>query len=409
MRAERVGGLQSERDRLEATETLGRAFNDPGGMERHVQRSLWQGVMYNPEHTRVAIAGGRVAAAVVMAPRMIRFGPVKVPAMTIGPVGTHDHYRKKGYAAAAMNDASRYMKENGVLLAYLGGIENFYYRFGYYPCLTPSSVKFQRKAARKEALPGSLRAMTRKDIPAVSELYAEATSDRVCAAARDRKLWQWLLGPGGRSWLFQKPKLILDRRRRLCGYLTLRPRTDFAISEIVVRQDEASCRATLGALVREMRRRELKELSFRVPWDDHMAVFLRQFVPAEFTIWSNPTGGQLMKVVDFVALMKRLQPLFGLRWKSASTALPSTSFRFECELGAVQVGLTRRQVAIGPARSGGQEVRVPQRWLSGLLTGHYVPQDVASRKGAHIPSALKPSMDVLFPKKWAFIYQGDNY
>jgi len=405
---QRVSGLQGPKDRREVMDALARAFTDPCFMERHLGRGLWTGDVFDPEHTRVVVAGGKVVAGVVMGPRMMRFGPVAVPAMTIGPVGTHDHHRKRGYAATAMNDASRYMKDNGFLLAYLGGIEHFYYRFGYYPCLARSSVSFNRDAAKKEARPGRLRAMRTSDIPAVRRLYDRATANRICAAARDTMLWRWLLGSGGRTWLFPKAKVILDARGKLCGYLTLNERRNFGIKELVVRQDEAACRAAVGALVSLARRHEVKDVGFPMAWDDAFAVFLRQFVPAEFKAHSNPTGSQLMKIVDFPALMHRLQPLFAERRKAAGAALAPVSFRIESEIGAVGIDVTRGSVRIG-APKGRRRVRVPGRWLSGLLTGYYGPGEVAARKGAVIPRSLVPAMDTLFPRGWPFIYQGDNY
>jgi hypothetical protein len=54
-------------------------------------------------------------------------------------------------------------------------------------------------------------------------------------------------------------------------------------------------------------------------------------------------------------------------------------------------------------------VRIPQRWLSGLLTGYHAVRDIARRKDAAVPARLMPVMEVLFPTGWPFVYQGDNY
>ncbi len=405
---DRVGPMLNRRERLEAIELFGRAFSDVTRMEGHVSRSLYKAPIFRPEHTRVAIADGRVAAGVVMGPRMVRFGPVKVPAMTIGPVGTHDAFRKRGLAAAAMDDASAYMAENGYLIAYLQGIPDFYYRFGYYPFMAPCLVTFHRDAARKEALPGRLRAMRRKDLPAVRRIYDAVSAGRIGAAARDKQVWDWLIGAGKNTWLFRRPRLILDGRGRTCGYVTVSIGNRWNHGEVVVRQDEASCRAALGALTREARRVEAKEIAVHLPWDDALSVLLRQFVGADFKMSANATGGALMKVVDFPALMRCLQPLLSRRWQQANTALPGARFRLETEDGAVGISAGPDGVAVGDAGKG-RRVVVPRRWLSGLLTGYYTARQVAPRKGASVPKELLPAMDVLFPAGWPFVYQGDNY
>ncbi len=406
---ERLSGIQDKKDRDEVVEAYFRAFSGPHWMEGHMERSLLRGPVYDPEHTRVAVADGRVVSAVTMAPRMMRFGPVTVPAMTLGPVGTHDRYRKRGYSAAAMNDASRYMEQNGYLLAYLQGISDFYYRFGYYPYIAPGNVKFNRDKAKKESRPGRLRTMRRKDLPVVRRIYDRATAARICAAARDKKVWDWLIGPGTRTWLFRKPKVIVDERGRPCGYLTVGGAPhQAAVGEIVVRRDEASCRTALGALVGEARRRESREITLPLPWDDALAVFVRQHVDAEWKMWSGSMGGAMLKVVDFPALLQRLEPLFAQRRREARSALQPVRFTMKCEIGQVGFRVSRGGVRVGPP-VGRPVVRIPQRWLSGLLTGYHAVRHVAPRKGASVPADLMPVMEILFPTGWPFVYQGDNY
>ena len=304
---ERQSGIQSPKDRCEALDAIVRAFTHPQGMERHMTQSLWRGEVFNPAHTRVTVADGRVVSAVTMAPRMMRFGPVGIPAMTIGPVGTHDHYRKRGYSAAAMNDASDYMAREGCMLAYLQGIPDYYYRFGYYPFMAPSHVKFNRDAARKQSLPGRLRAMTARDIPVIRKIYGKVTAGRIGPAKRDKAVWGWLLGPGTKTWLFVGPKVILDGDGKECGYLTMDAKGALRIREIVVDPSEKSIRAALGAVTREARRRESREVTLPLPWDDSLAVFVRQCVGAEFTMHSNATGGPVLKIVNLPALMQALE------------------------------------------------------------------------------------------------------
>ena len=405
---ERVSGIQSATDRREALETIIRAFTRPEWMERHMDKCVWQGPVFDPEHTRITVAAGRVVSAVAMGPRMMRFGSVAVPAMTIGPVGTHDRFRKHGYGFAAMNDASNWMRDNGILIGYLQGIPDFYYRFGYYPYMTPTRVKLQRENARKQAAKAKVRAMTPDDVPAVAALYENAMAGRICTAVRGRELWQWLLGPGRKSWLFRNPKLIFDPAGKLCGYFTNNSKDQLDIKEVVVRADEAACRAALGALVAEARRREIKEISLPIGWNDPLALFTRQHVAAEFSVFSNPTGGSVLKIVDFPKLMKALEPLFTQRWCEANTSLAPVQFSVQSELGTVGIAVSKAGVQVGPAGKG-PSVRVPQRWLSALLTGYHTADDIAGSEGVSIPAKLKPVLDVLFPRNWPWVHQADNY
>jgi predicted acetyltransferase len=408
MPIERISGITSEKDRREVVETFARAFANPAWMEGHMEQSLFRAPIFDPEHTRVTVADGRVVAGVTMAPRMIRFGRVTVPAVTVGPVGTHDRHRKRGYAAAAMKDACRYMAENGFLLGYLQGIPNFYYRFGYYPYMAPGRVSFGRENARKVAGKGRLRAMKRADLPQVQRVYARATAGRTCAADRDDGVWQWLMGPATKTWMFRKPRVIVAGSGEICGYTTVSRDHGDVRGEFVVQQDEEAIRAALGALVRDARRREEKDIVLPVPWDDALAVYIRQFASADWRMWSNPTGGALMRIADFPALMARLKPMFEERWLKADTKLPPVDFTLSSELGRVGFRIGRNGVAIGKPRSR-RTMKIPKRWLTGLLTGYYTPADVAAREGAAVPRALEPYLRILFPAAWPFVYQGDNY
>ena len=405
---ERLSGIRGARDLTEVAETFGRAFAGPAWMERHMTEGLLKGAIYDPEHTRVVVVDGRVVSAVTMGPRMIRFGPVSVPGMTFGPVGTHDAYHKKGYSFEAMNDASRYMAENGYLVAYLQGIPNYYHRYGFYPFLAPSNAKFNRDRAAKESRPGRLRKMRRTDLRSVRRVYDAATADRICSADRDDAVWDWLIGPGSKTWIFSSPRVIVDARGRVCGYLTAGERRAREYGEIIVRPDEAAFRVALGVLAKEARKRETKDIVLRMPWDDAFGVFIRQHVDAEWQTWSASTGGALMKVVDFPALMRAMGPLFTQRWKAAARSGRVTAFTMKCELGAVGFSFPKGRVRVGePGR--GPVVHVPQRWLSGLVSGYHAVKWIAPRKGTRVPDRLLPVMATLFPQGWPFVYQGDNY
>jgi predicted acetyltransferase len=404
---QRVSGITSAKDRSEALESIVRAFSNMH-METHMLRSLWRGTFGDPEHTRIAVADGRVVSAVVMGRRMIRFGSVAVPAMTVGPVGTHDHHRKQGYSFAAMNDASKHMEENGFLVAYLGGIPNYYNRYGYYPWGAGGGLEFGRDDAKKEALPGRLRAMKREDLPAVRRIYDKTTANRTCASVRDAELWDWLLRWGTKTWLFGSPSVILDANKRICGYFTGERKQGFSAGEIIVKQNEPSCRAALGALVREARRHEVKRIWLNIPCDDALAVFIRQYVGCEIKLHANATGGMLMKIVDFPALMRRLQPELTRRRQAAGRDLPKTQFTLATEIGAVGLAITRSGVEVGKP-AGRARVRIPQRWLSGMFTGYHAIKDIAPRAGASIPSRLIPVMEALFPAGWPYVYKADSY
>lgn len=407
---DRLGPMTSACDRREALEVLAASFlkaPEPG-MREHMARAAWRGPTFNPEHTRIAVADGRVVSVIVMVPRMVRFGPVTVPAMTVGPVATREDCRKQGYCTATMNACTRYMERNGYLLAYLQGNCRLYGRFGYFRYMMHVTAKVRTDDAVKYGAPGRLRTMTRKDIDDLARLYERASAGRVISAARDRAVWDWAVGYAVHTWLFSGPKVVLDANGRLCGYLTMNAQGEPGLREFVVSPDEASMRATLGALGAVARKREAETFSLPVQWDDPFAVFLRQVAGAEFQIVSRSSGGPLAKIVNFPILMQKLQPLFTERWRAAHSALPATRFTLASEIGSVCLEVAPRGVRVVEG-GGGQRVWVPQRLLTGLVTGCWSFREVAQRPETRVPTRLVPYLDPLFPACWPYSHRVDLY
>ena len=401
---ERVSGWQTEADRREAL----RVMRDGFGSLPQVIRSRCSDPIFKPEHGRVVVANGHVVSAAIVGPRRIRFGPVRVPALTIGPVATSEAHRKRGYAAALMNDITAYAKSRGVLVTYLGAIPDFYHRFGYFPFRVPTRATVRYANAKKAALPGRMRKMTRKDVAAVRPIYDRVAKNRICAAARDRLVWDWLLGPGSKTWQWMNARVILDRKGAVHGYATGDFEDRINIRELVVNPKEESIRIALGALAWQARRAVVGEMEVQLPFDDPFAVLIRQLVGADFTFRAQSTGGQLMCIVDLPELLRRLEPLFTRRLRDSDAGLTPVEFTLHCDGERAGFRVNSKSVRVGRA-SARRIARVPRRWMTGLLTGYHTVQDIRQREGVAIPASLQPVMEMLFPGGWPFVFQGDNY
>ena len=408
------GGITGLGDQENVADTYSRAFSDRSWMERHLFECLFQPPIYDPEHTRIVKVDGEIVSGVTMAPRMMRFGPVSVPSMTIGPVGTHDRHRKQGYASVAMEDACAYMKENGILVAYLQGIRDFYHRFGFYPYMAPGRIKIKRKHAAKIDGSGKLRAMKKSDIPAVRRIFNSVNASRIGPAVRSKQVWDWLFDAGSHTWLFKKPMVILDESGTVCGYLTGANDSDSRFGEIVVKQSDSACRVALGAITRYAKRLEWAEINLPIPWNDPFSVFLRQHVPVETVLQSGATGGALMKIVDFPELMRRLEPLLNARW--CGSPLGEYDMNIVSDIGTVGLHLDSTGLSIESAipsretkRPRSKTVNISSRWLSGLVSGYYAVHDILQRDGVSIPRECIEPLARIFPTGWPFVYQGDNY
>ena len=114
-----------------------------------------------------------------------------------------------------------------------------------------------------------------------------------------------------------------------------------------------------------------------------------------------------MKIVDLPGLVGTLEPLLAQRWQAAGLTVPRTRFTLASEIGSVGLTVSRRRVRV--TTPAGPRVRIPQRWLSGLVTGYYTIADILPRQGTRVPRSLVPLMAALFPVAQPFVYQADNY
>lgn len=402
---ERVGGFSCVREKREALDTIVKAFA-PSQWQPLAAASIWRPPVSDPGLTRVAIADGRVVSVAVLGRRHLRFGPCLIPAMTIGPVATHPDYEGQGFGTAVMGDVAAFMARCRAHLGYIQGIPGFYSRFGYYSYLAKSKIVVQRAAMEPFLGRGVLRRMKPEDLPDVRRIYNHATSRRTCAARRDAATWTWLTR-SRRNALFFEPRVIQDREGITAGYVTFDPVDPFHVREVVVRQDPVACAAALGAICRAAARKHAQEVELKLPWDGALMTFCRQRVGGVFHAYCNPTGGSLMRIVDFPRLMKSLEPLLSERIRAADRRF---SGRMRLVAGTESVGLRLDKGTVSTGRAnGGPALVVPERWLPGLLTGYCTPDDLRLTEGVAVPPTLRSLLSVLFPRCWPFVYQGDNY
>jgi len=428
---EYVGAMRTQAEREQAIDLASRSFSTYENMTSHLGRVALADGTYDPELTRIVRADGKVVAAVVMTPRTVRFGPARVSAVSIGPICTDSRYRKRGYASVGMRDAVRLLRERGFLIAYLGGIPNFYHRFGFYPYRWSYSLKVRATDAIRAGASGRLRKLAPRDRQAASRLYSRVFADRLCSADRGADLWDCLLVRAARHsfWLFNNPRALLDARGRFIGYFTSGTSGEtLSCQETVVEPRVASFRSALGAIGRLARKSDKATVEFWMPPDDPLAAWLAAHVPTRIEMGAHPTGGPLMCVVSFGSLMAALKPLFEQRLRESEYVGKPLALTLRSGDGAVGLSWRARSekrdryiLPVGPSGAPhkmylslfspparGPVASVPPRYLSGVLTGFYDVRAVAAYQGVLIPERLLRPMSILFPVGHAMVVRGDD-
>ena len=122
-----------------------------------------------------------------------------------------------------------------------------------------------------------------------------------------------------------------------------------------------------------------------------------------------------MKIVSLGALLSRLQPLLSRRWLETPGEVGPFIFDLASDQGRFRLRLGNDGVSAEASPGNADHSRrvarafIPQRWLTGLLTGYHTVQSIAGNDGVRVPDQLMHPLRVLFPPGCPFVYQGDNH
>ena len=140
-----------------------------------------------PEHTRLLFEEGRLLSCVRVFFRTVRCGDTPLLMGGIGDVGTDPDHQGRGLNSRLMEDTLRYLKESGAVFYFLfTRINPYCQKFGYFTLPTCQVTIPPPSRARSVAW---RRADLSRDLPALDEIYTEATRDRMAPVIRDRRYW----------------------------------------------------------------------------------------------------------------------------------------------------------------------------------------------------------------------------
>lgn len=121
-----------------------------------------------PANRVVVMDGDDPAAALLVFERRLRLGAASVPTACIGAVAADPARKGRGFGGRLMEAAHARIRAMGLPWVFLIGIDHFYSRLGYRPCLLERLVAVP--LAHLPAHPGGGGAATATDLPALDAL-----------------------------------------------------------------------------------------------------------------------------------------------------------------------------------------------------------------------------------------------
>lgn len=372
------------------------------------------------EWCKIVRIGGRIASHICWVPRNMRIGSAVIRAGAIGYTATHPHYRRRGLAAALMEDWTRELTQRGEHLSFLTGIPKFYEQFGYefsFPLdLRDSPVSIAPTQLAPEQAEVSFRQYQEGDLPALMDLYEAENASRTGSLVRTPEYWDWLLhglqaiGRIRREdiWLVEKSE------RQPVAYAMLRPGPldQLEIYEAAATRGDAAS-ALLNAVAARARSEGSPCIELKLPLD-HRVTRYALSLGAHLSGYSH---GMYARILDLQGLFKALRPELERRLRSSPQSEWGGALRFITDVGSIDLAVENGEIGLGGKVSPVHAVEIPQSLLVKLVTG-YTSVDwvagvlnvrrMAGLSSAHIDRKLWPIMQALFPKGCPYIWNADS-
>ena len=227
--------------------------------------------------------------------------------LSVGVVTTLPNKRNQGYARVLIDGIENEAIQNGFDFLYLAGISNFYGKYGFRGFAPKSKLVFNRSDLPEGN--GTVAPLSKEHIPVIAKIYSDYSNEISSSFLRSEHDWEDLVDTLSSTFLFSRPKVVLDGSGRLAGYFCNTPGYERIIREFVPVLDCHSVANTLAVIANynEVPKAETLEI----------------FTPAKGPIWQAAAS----KIgADYLCFL-RPRASNMIKWISAS----KTFDEFHCE------------------------------------------------------------------------------
>ena len=341
------------------------------------------------EHFRAAFIGKKLVSFARMSEYMLHYGRAKLLVTGIGAVCTHPAYRGQGYASAVIHDILTYSAEQGMHMALLNGIPDYYEQFGFMPVWANYTMQAPVERAQKLAQVLKVRDAVPDDLPRMAQLYDQHWGARV-TFSRSAALWKWRMWAGS-----GQTTVVVDENNHVQGYLWHRHREYNANTEVVANTQQA-IQSLLIYDSKRFRLNNCDNLTWTVPPDDIIIPFARQMLPITISAHYSPTGNWMGRLIDPSAVVQQLLPEILAQAQNISSKFDANKAIVKVDSEGVEVGMRGNREA---------HCHLSLRDFVQLLFGSLRPHTLAIRhKLSHDSIEL---LETLFPPRIAALAPWD--
>jgi GNAT superfamily N-acetyltransferase len=332
----------------------------------------------------------KVVAVAIVGWRIINFLGGTISAATVGPLAVHPNFQRQGLGKKLLQGVEDLAKGEGAQVLYLQGIEGFYGRFGFYPCLAKGKLVFDIKKVNAMSNV-SIETPTSAHLHTLSSIYKNTAGFVSCSAYRSNKDWEWLTTHASNTWYFFKPTLVSFNGQPLAYFCSDSAQPGRIREAACYAHPEAMSSLVAGISI-HLRDAECESFEIMTWYDSPLYRYSKCYLDAQFIQYLKTDGSQVMKILSFDHIQALL--VKGCASNVDKVLLNeqenSVKLHFISKRGATVV------------------LSVPGNFLPGLLCG-YFPLDVAT-VDVKESQEIYDAVHVFFSRlKQPFFFQGDNY
>lgn len=396
-----VRGVQSDEELRKAVHLMAHELAVDATAEVWLGSSANSYPGFRPEHTRVAVADGRVVGALRLSTETLQIGEARLRMGGIGWVTTAADYRRRGVASRLLRDTMAFMRAQRYHVSMLFGIPDFYQQFGYATSLVDHSVSLDTVEALCCDNPFSVYRAKPGDIPAIVKLHQRGESDIACTLIRNAPhvINKWTR--------FSEWYVLRDTQGKVVAYFLVgRNNNTLCIEEAAI-EEFGLAPAVIAAAAEIAERESRARIRFLLPPPHDLSRYLQQF-RATFEARRDRNAGGMLAFVDVGETLESMIP----EWECRVADSPACDGRTELTLvlahDCFRIRLNRGAVDVA-AVSGRNKLTVTNEELIHLVTGYRPIGDLLDIARTVITRDAKMFASAIFPALHPFVWKFDRF
>jgi len=326
----------------------------------------------------------------IIAQRLIKIFAQKINAITVGPLAIGAHHQKKGYSKYLFSGLDKIAIKLNADLIYLQGLDGFYSKYEFFPCLAKSKIEIHVKDLINvdQVI---IKPFTDNYLKEVKNLYKQIAKNNNCTSYRNENNWLWLTKYAKQSYYHYRPFLIIDKND-VVGYFCSDPDDKSRLREVIYTTNYDKIASFLFGIKQYAFKNNLSSVEIMTPPNSVLVKYIKKYSNGVFTQYIRPDGGELMKIINYESLLKIIKK----------------NMFYGAELDIIDINdniffkLTNNNETNKIIT-----FKCKKKHFPGIITG-YLDSDVFfdyNYSGQNDFNIFKRNTNDLVP----FIYQGDNY